>query len=115
GKGNYKIEIPEKIIEGYSKFNGNPVFLEKHVNFVCEISVIAARSTNGEIAVYPPVENIHEENILRMTIVPARINKKIAEEAEQIAKKVMNAFQGAGIFEMVPKGRNKTVKKNGAI
>lgn len=98
GKGNYKIEIPEQIIEGYSKFNGNPVFLEKHVNFVCEISVIAARSTNGEIAVYPPVENIHEENILRMTIVPARINKKIAEEAEQIAKKVMNAFQGAGVF-----------------
>ncbi len=98
GRGNYKIGMQGQIAEGYSKFNGNLLYLEKYVNFICEISVIAARSTKGEITVYPPVENIHEENILRMTIAPARISKKIASEAEQIAKKVMDAFQGAGVF-----------------
>ena len=98
GRGNYKIDMPEQITEGYSRFNGKSVYLEKHVQFLCEISVIAARSTNGEIASYPPVENIHQENILRMTIAPARISKNVAYEAEQIANRVMNAFQGAGVF-----------------
>ena len=98
GRGNYKIDMPEHITKGYSRFNCKSVYLEKHVKFLCEISVIAARGTNGEIASYPPVENIHEENILRMTIAPARISKNVAYEAEQIANRVMNAFQGAGVF-----------------
>lgn len=98
GRGNYKIEVPGQIAQGYSRFGSNPVFLEKHVDFLCEISVIGARSTKGEIAVYSPVENIHEENILRMSIAPARITKRVSEQAEQIARKVMNAFQGSGVF-----------------
>ena len=98
GRGNYKIETARQIAEGYSRFNGKPMFLEKHVNFLREISVIGARSTNGKIAIYPPVENIHEENILRMTLAPARITKGVSEAAEHIAEKVMDAFQGVGVF-----------------
>jgi 5-(carboxyamino)imidazole ribonucleotide synthase len=98
GRGNYKIYTPAQITKGYSEFDSKSLFLEKYVNFLCEISVIAARNTIGEIAIYPPVENIHEENILRMSIAPARISKKVSKDAEQIARKVMNAFQGAGVF-----------------
>ncbi|HET6457332.1 MAG TPA: 5-(carboxyamino)imidazole ribonucleotide synthase [Nitrosopumilaceae archaeon] len=98
GRGNFRIENSSQITEAYSKFVGRDIMLEKYVDFLCEISVIAARNTEGEIAVYPAVENIHEENILRMTIAPARINNQVSEEAEQIAKKVMGAFHGAGVF-----------------
>ena len=98
GRGNFRVENSTDIPEGYSKFVGREIMLEKHVNFLCEISVIAARNTEGEIAAYPAVENIHEENILRMTIAPARINKQVSEKADQISKKVMNAFSGAGVF-----------------
>jgi len=98
GRGNFRIENLAHIAEGYSKFAGRNVMLEKYVDFVCEVSVIAARNTEGEIAVYPAVENIHENNILRMTIAPARITRQVSEEAEEIAKKVMGAFQGAGVF-----------------
>ncbi|MBI3640205.1 MAG: 5-(carboxyamino)imidazole ribonucleotide synthase [Thaumarchaeota archaeon] len=98
GRGNFRIENLAHITEGYSKFVGRDIMLEKYVDFHCEISVIAARNTEGEIAAYPAVENIHEENILRMTIAPARINKQVSEEADQIAKRVMGAFHGAGVF-----------------
>ena len=98
GRGNFRIENPEEITHAYEQFSGRPMMLEKVVDFQMEVSVIAARNTNGQIAIYPLVENIHEENILKLTIAPARVNKKISEEAENIAKKTMEVFHGAGVF-----------------
>ena len=98
GRGNFVIETQKQIMDGVSRFEGKLLMLEKNVKFQKEISVIAARNTHGEISTYPPVENIHEDNILRMSVAPARISKQTSQEAEQIAKKVMEAFQGAGIF-----------------
>jgi len=63
-----------------------------------EVSVIAARNTKGQITTYPLVENIHAENILEMTIAPARVSKQVSEEAERIAKKTMEVLHGAGVF-----------------
>ena len=98
GRGNFRIENPEEITQACEQFSGRPMMLEKVVDFQMEVSVIAARNTNGQIATYPLVENIHEENILKLTIAPARVNKKISEEAENIAKKTMEVFHGAGVF-----------------
>src|SRR3970282_657081 len=72
--------------------------LEKFIPFKMEVSVIAARNTKGQIKTFPLVENIHEDNILRETIAPARISEKIAKKAEEIAKTTMNVLKGAGIF-----------------
>src|SRR5260370_42698995 len=63
-----------------------------------EGSVIAVKNTKGQIATYPLVENIHEDNLLKMTIVPARVSKKISEYAEKIARKTMEVLHGAGVF-----------------
>src|SRR5438309_1052276 len=98
GRGNFRIENQEQVAQAYEQFKDRPVMLEKAINFQMEVSVIAARNTKGKIATYPLVENIHEENILKMTIAPARINKKISEEAEKIAKKTMEVLHGAGVF-----------------
>ncbi|HYL66543.1 MAG TPA: 5-(carboxyamino)imidazole ribonucleotide synthase [Nitrosopumilaceae archaeon] len=98
GRGNFRIENPSQIIPAYEQFKDRSMMLEKIVNFQMEVSVIAARSTKGEIATYPLVENIHENNILKMTIAPARVSKKISEEAEKIARKTMEVLHGAGVF-----------------
>jgi 5-(carboxyamino)imidazole ribonucleotide synthase len=98
GRGNFKINSEKDIMSAYEQFDGQPMMLEKFIDFNMEVSVIAARNTIGEIATYPVVENIHEENILRLTIAPARVSKKIAEKADKIAKKTMDVLQGAGVF-----------------
>lgn len=98
GRGNFRIENPGEVTNAYEQFSGRPTMLEKIVDFQMEVSVVAARNTKGQIATYPLVENIHEENILKLTIAPARVNKKISEEAENIAKKTMEVFHGAGVF-----------------
>lgn len=98
GRGNFRIERPEQLVQAYEYFGERPTMLEKVINFQMEVSVIAARNTKEQIATYPLVENIHEENILKMTIAPARVSKKVFDEAERIAKKTMEVLHGAGVF-----------------
>ncbi|MGI0047780.1 MAG: 5-(carboxyamino)imidazole ribonucleotide synthase [Nitrosotalea sp.] len=98
GRGNFRIEDDGQVESAYNLFEGRQMMIEKLVDFKMEISVIAARNTMGDISTYPTVENIHKENILEMTIAPARIDPKIAKEAENIAKKTMDVLHGAGVF-----------------
>ena len=98
GRGNYKIDNKDEIKTAFEYFKGQPIFLEKFVDFKMEVSVIASRNTKGEIKTYPLVENIHEENILRMTIAPARVDQDIAKKAEKIAHDTMSVLKGAGVF-----------------
>jgi 5-(carboxyamino)imidazole ribonucleotide synthase len=98
GRGNFKINSKNEIETAYKYFNEKSLFLEKFIDFTMEVSVIAARNTKGDISTYPLVENIHEDNILRMSIAPARVSKKISDNAEDIAKKTMQVLKGAGVF-----------------
>ena len=88
----------DQISEALEIFDGQSLMIEKFVNFKMEVSVIASRSTSGEIKTYPLVENIHKNNILEMTIAPARINEIISKNAEEIAHKTMEVLHGAGVF-----------------
>lgn len=98
GRGNYKIDSEKDIQKALDYFNGQNLLLEKFVKFKMEVSVIASRNTKGQIKTYPLVENIHEQNILRETIAPARVSHEITKKAEVIAEKTMQVLRGAGIF-----------------
>ncbi len=98
GRGNYKVDSRQDVAPAYGHFGGRPLLVERFVPFRMEISVIAARNTVGEIATYPPVENIHEDSILRTTIAPARIGSDLAADARQLAEKTMTVLRGAGVF-----------------
>ena len=98
GRGNFKIDKPEQVQEAFDYFKGQKLMLEKFVPFKMEVSVIAARNTKGQIKTFPIVENIHEENILRATIAPARVSESVAKKAEKIASDTMTVLKGAGVF-----------------
>ena len=98
GRGNFKITSPDEVEKAYRHFDGKSLMVEKFVNFKMEVSVIAVRNTKGEIATYPMVENIHEDNILKITIAPARVSDDVIRNAGEIAKKIMQVLNGAGVF-----------------
>ena len=98
GRGNFKITSSDEIEKAYQHFDGKSLMVEKFINFKMEVSVIAARNTKGDIAIYPLVENIHENNILKMTIAPARVSDDVISNAGDIAKKTMEVLKGAGVF-----------------
>ncbi len=98
GRGNFVIKTENDIQTAFDYFKKKSIMLEKFVNFKMEVSVIASRSINGEIATFPVVENIHKDNILKMTIAPARVKHDINQKCEKIAKETMNVLKGAGVF-----------------
>jgi len=98
GRGNFKIISSDEIEKAYQHFDGKSLMIEKFVNFKMEVSVIAARNTKGDITTYPLVENIHENNILKTTIAPARVSDDVIGNAGEIAKKTMEVLKGAGVF-----------------
>ncbi len=98
GRGNLKINSSKDVQKAFDYFKVKNLMLEKFVQFKTEVSVIAARNTKGQIKTYPLVENIHENNILRETIAPARVTKEISNQAEKIAQTTMTVLKGAGVF-----------------
>lgn len=98
GRGNFLITSMDKTQEAFDFFHGKECMLEKFIPFIKEISIMVARNSDGQIVSFPVAENIHSNNVLDMTIVPARISKKVRFKAERIAQKTMGALKGAGIF-----------------
>lgn len=100
GKGQWVIRSEAEIPEAFDTLNrsGAELVLEKFVRFSKELSVIAARSPSGEVRVFPPAENIHVDNILHLSIVPARISREIAEKAQLMASQIVSSIEAAGLL-----------------
>lgn len=96
GKGQLVIRAAEDIAIAETLVSQGPCVLEKWIPFEKEISVIITRSTAGETAVFPVAENIHMDNILHETIVPARISKQAEEKAIEAAKQIASALDLTG-------------------
>lgn len=98
GKGNYLVKHPSDIEKGIKKLKDRPLYVEKFVPFLKELAVMVARGTNEDVAVYPVVETVHKDNILDYLTAPAEISKKAEENAQKLAKDVMQHLGGAGVF-----------------
>ncbi|MED3643794.1 5-(carboxyamino)imidazole ribonucleotide synthase [Caldifermentibacillus hisashii] len=88
GKGQLVIKTEHDRISAASLLSTGPCVLEQWIPFTKEISVIVTKNPDGETAVFPVAENIHCNNILHQTIVPARIDKETEEKAMAAAKKI---------------------------
>ncbi|WP_217269675.1 5-(carboxyamino)imidazole ribonucleotide synthase [Neobacillus endophyticus] len=96
GKGQFVIRNELDLKASAVLLSGGACVLEKWISFEKEISVIVTRSLSGETAVLPVAENIHVENILHKTIVPARISYDIQAEAIKKATKIADSLKLVG-------------------
>ena len=71
---------------------------EKAIELEREISVLVARSPNGEVKVYPPAWNHHEEQILAWSVIPAPVTDETARGAREIAAAIADTFQLEGVL-----------------
>ena len=81
GKGQYPIKKIEDINSLNIDFSKGYI-LEKLVKLKKEISVIITRFGNNSYEIYEPIENTHEDQILKHSIIPAQITKKIFDESK---------------------------------
>jgi len=84
GKGQYPINNIEEIDSLNINFE-NEYILEKLVKLKKEISVIITRFNNNKYEIYEPIENTHEDQILRHSKIPAKISEKLFEQSKEWA------------------------------
>ena len=70
--------------------------LEKKVNLKKEISVIITRFNDGETFIYEPIENLHKDQILKHSKIPANIDEKIYKQAQNNAKIIADKLDYVG-------------------
>lgn len=100
GKGQWVLRSEDELAEAYETLAkaGTELIVEQFVPFQMELSVIAARNPDGELAVFPVAENIHRENILHLSIVPARVPAEVKTRAEEIARTIVEKLDVVGLI-----------------
>jgi len=108
GKGQSRLKDPADADQAIADMAGAPAVLEGFVDFQFEVSVIAARGPNGDVACFDPGENVHRNGILHTTTVPARLSASQRTDAVLLAARILNALEYVGVMGVelfvTPKG-----------
>lgn len=96
GKGQVVLKSEAEKEEAAVLIDGNSCILEAWVPFLKELSVMIVRNQKGETTIFPVSENIHVNNILHESIVPARISPEVSEKAVEAAQQIADALQLIG-------------------
>ncbi|WP_171178936.1 5-(carboxyamino)imidazole ribonucleotide synthase [Ruegeria sp. HKCCD8929] len=98
GKGQARLNTPGDAETALADMAGAPAILEGFVNFTHEVSIIAARGLDGQVACFDPGENIHSDGILRTTTAPARLSPPQRTDAVLLAANILNALDYVGVM-----------------
>ena len=75
-----------------------PCVVERRVPLDVELSVLVARTADGRDVTYPVAENAHADGILDVTVAPARVDHRVAEEAQVLARRIAAALDYVGVL-----------------
>lgn len=98
GKGQIGVAKGDDPAEALAAIGNAPAILEQRLPFSCEISVLAVRSCDGEIAFYDIPQNMHSGGILRRSAVPSPLGAAEAEHARNLARRIAEALGYVGVL-----------------
>ena len=98
GKGQYAVDSLSDLNDAWQALQGNESVLEQRVPLDMEVSVVLARGTDGQTVTYPVAENIHQNGILDVSMVPARINSSVSEQVNEMATRIASELDYIGVM-----------------
>ncbi len=114
GKGQFMLNEAEQTEQAWQSLTGGQAqrgqalaeqdaeeaiaVLEQYIDLQSEFSIIAARSSNGEMAFFPATENFHADGILRESRIPASIEPKIVARAQQWTSRIVESLDLIGLL-----------------
>ena len=98
GKGQHKVTTPADVEHIWTAIGHQAAVVEKFISLQAEISIIAARSADGDVALYLPFENRHRAHILDVTTVPAAIAPVLVTQANDITRTILEELQYVGVL-----------------
>ncbi|MBA2117360.1 5-(carboxyamino)imidazole ribonucleotide synthase [Bremerella alba] len=98
GKGQVKVANREELNTAWKDELKQEAILEQLVDFDKEFSVVAARGIDGQVECYTPIENVHMNHVLDVSVSPGRLSEKATAEAMEIARAVLTELDVVGVL-----------------
>ncbi len=99
GKGQLRIDDADAIVGNtFDQLGGVAAIAEGIIDFECEISVICARSIDGQTACFEPARNVHRAGILATSTVPAGVSDETLKAARSAAVTLADALEYVGVL-----------------
>lgn len=98
GKGQQRVTSSTQGLLAWMSMKQGPCVLEALIPFELEISVLVARSAQGDLRVWPVQENQHVNGILDLTIVPARVEDALRDTAQTLARQLVTSLDYVGVL-----------------
>jgi 5-(carboxyamino)imidazole ribonucleotide synthase len=96
GRGNTPVQEPSEAAAALAEL-GVDTMAEAFVPFARELSVIGVKGADG-VDTYPVTETIHEDEILRASVSPARTDDQTRDRAREVAHDVLEFLDGYGVY-----------------
>lgn len=99
GYGNALLRVAADVAPAFEKLHArSEVMVEQFVPFTAELAVMVARGRTGEEVTYPVVETIQHAHMCHTVLAPAPVSAATARAAEDVARRVVRALEGVGVF-----------------
>ncbi|WP_158752293.1 5-(carboxyamino)imidazole ribonucleotide synthase [Acidobacterium sp. S8] len=100
GRSQVKIGFgdPVSAAEAWRLLGERPAVAEQALDLEKEISVMVARTPNGEVKSYPSAENYHENQILAWSVIPSSVPADVEAKAQEMARRIADQMQLEGIL-----------------
>lgn len=98
GKGQVSITKRQSVATEFGSLGGVSCILERRVPLAHEVSVLVARTHDGQTTTWSVGENVHRDGILHTTVVPADIPISLADRARSTAVRIATALDYVGLL-----------------
>lgn len=98
GKGQARVNSREELTAAFNALGQVPCLLEGFLPLEREVSVVLARNAQDEVAFFPIAENQHQNGILDISLVPARVPENLADKAREMAAHLARGLDYVGVM-----------------
>lgn len=98
GKGQSIVRTAAEAAAAFAKLGVPTAILEGFIDFESELSVVGARGLDGTFVSFGPVGNAHSHHILDVSVCPALVSERVAREAVEITRNVLEALDVVGVL-----------------
>ena len=98
GHGRHAVSAIDEALTAFQSMDEKSCILEERLYVEKRLSVILARSLDGDIGVYPVVENSYKKGLLDISLAPADISEETAESAMEIASSLADELEYCGVL-----------------
>jgi 5-(carboxyamino)imidazole ribonucleotide synthase len=88
GRSQARVPTPQDAVAAWASLGRAPAVAERELSLDRELSVLVARRPAGEVAVFPPAQNWHQDGILSISVLPGPLPDDLAARASAIARDI---------------------------